>query len=80
MLHFITDIRSDKEPDILTPNRFKRLLIVSLEGQLLASYESPSTGWSHELLVKLSQFVPNQWDFCGADALLGEQFVGSTEI
>lgn len=80
MIRFITDIQSQQEPDILTPNRFNRLLIVSLEGQLLAGYNAPMSGWTHDVLVRLSRLFPQQWEYCGADALLGDQFVGSTEI
>ncbi|AUI88858.1 hypothetical protein BS333_21020 (plasmid) [Vibrio azureus] len=80
MIRFITDIKSPQEPDILTPNRFNQLLIVSLEGQLLATYNAPMNGWTHDVLVRLSRLFPQQWGYCGADALLGDQFVGSTEI
>lgn len=80
MIKFITDVRNENEPDILTKVTAQQLLIVSLEGQFLASYCAPSSGWTHELLVRLSHYFPSQWNFCGADALIGEQFVGSTEI
>ncbi|EKA5635821.1 hypothetical protein OKZ62_001725 [Vibrio navarrensis] len=78
-MYFITDIQSEKETDILTGNQLKRLIVVSLEGQLLATYEAPTQGWTHESLVELSDDFPPQWNVCGADAFLGEQIVGSTE-
>ncbi len=80
MIKFITDIQSDSELDILTPNKDKTLLIVSIEGQLLASYTPPSLGWTHSELIRRSRDFPTEWNFCGADALLGEQWVGSTEV
>ena len=80
MLTFITDIKSESEPDILTVNQHKPLLIVSLEGQYLARFNPPNSGWTHQELLLLARSFPDVWDFCGADALLGEQFVGSTEV
>lgn len=79
MITFITEIRNN-EPDILTPCKHERLLVMSIEGQFLNSYEAPREGWTHETLVKLSKVFPDQWAVCGADATLGDQFVGSTEI
>lgn len=80
MIKFITDIRSSNEPDILTPVKHEALMIVSIDGQYLGKFEAPKTGWSHERLCALSDQFPRQWATCGADALLGEQFVGSSEI
>lgn len=80
MIKFITDICQEKEPDILTPVKDKTLLVVSLEGQLLGRYEAPEGGWTHEKLCSLNNIFPEQWQFCGADALIDDQFVGSTEI
>ncbi|MEZ9922318.1 hypothetical protein AB4342_19600, partial [Vibrio breoganii] len=71
MLTFITDIVNENESDLLTDNQHELLLIVSLEGQLLASYEPPLHGWSHERLCELTGSFPQQWEFCGADALIG---------
>ncbi len=80
MLKFITDIQNKKEKDILSSCRFKRLMIVSLDGQYLASYDAPKNGWTHDVLVDLADCFPHEWGVCGADALLGDSFVGSTEI
>jgi hypothetical protein len=79
MIKFITDIQGN-EPDILTQHKHKRLLIVSIEGQYLNSYEPPRLGWTHEALTKLAALFPTEWNYCGADAMLGDQFVGSTEV
>ncbi|MEZ9698822.1 hypothetical protein AB4455_12045 [Vibrio sp. 10N.261.46.E12] len=78
-IKFITD-RQGSEPDILTPNQHKKLMIISDEGQSLRTYNAPSSGWTHDTLVKLSDFFPPQWNVCGAEAWLGEQWIGSTEI
>ncbi|EGR0468618.1 hypothetical protein BC355_17615 [Vibrio cholerae] len=81
MLVFITDTQSNRtEPDILADVRFKRLIIVSLEGQFLSAYNAPRQGWTHHILESLAHSFPNQWEICGADAYIGEQWVGSTEI
>ncbi|GAD91268.1 hypothetical protein VHA01S_080_00080 [Vibrio halioticoli NBRC 102217] len=80
MLTFITDIVNPKEPDLLANNQHETLLIISLEGQLLGRYTPPKGGWSHETLCDLAECFPQQWEFCGADALIGQCFVGSTEI
>lgn len=77
---FITDIVHSSEPDLLSGNQHQTLLIVSLEGQLLGRYAPPKNGWSHKRLCELATTFPHQWDFCGADAILGTQFVGSTEV
>ena len=80
MIDFITDRMSHSEPDILYSVRYERLLIISLEGQLLGSYQPPVDGWTHSSLVELLKCFPEEWDICGADAVVGEQWVGSTEI
>ena len=80
MLTFITDRRNESEPDLLTNNRQNTLLIVSLEGQWLAQFEPPATGWTHQALNELVPSFPLEWDFCGADALLCEKWIGSTEV
>lgn len=80
MIKFITDIQHKDEPDLLSNVSNKRLMIVSIEGQLLATYNAPTIGWTHELLVRLTRYFPSEWGYCGAEALLGEQWVGSTEI
>lgn len=80
MLKFITDIKNKNEPDFLNKREFKTLMIVSLEGQLLGRYDAPEKGWTYRVLIELSHTFPPQWSVCGADALIGEQFVGSTEI
>ncbi|NGZ66575.1 hypothetical protein G6Z92_06195 [Vibrio aestuarianus subsp. cardii] len=77
---FITDQINENEPDILTANKNYPLLIVSLDDQLLERFEAPETGWTHNTLVAMSKQFPIQWNICGADALLGEQWVGSTEV
>jgi len=79
MFTFITNNHNACEPDILTINQHKPLLIVSLEGQWLARYNPPSSGWTQQTLQLLSHSFPEQWAFCGAEALLGEHPVGVIE-
>jgi 5'-deoxynucleotidase len=80
MIKFITDIQHKSEPDILTPNKHHPLLIISLEGQLLKTFQPPKQGWTHEILCSLNRHLLQEWLICGADAYLLEQWVGSTEV
>ena len=47
MLKFITDVR-DNEPDILSVVKNETLMIISIDGQLLQTFEAPEEGWEHE--------------------------------
>lgn len=79
MICFITNQLND-EKDILTPVMTRPLLILSTEGQLLARFDSPATGWTHHALCQMNIVFEPAWSFCGADAYLGEQWVGSSEV
>ncbi len=79
MLTFITD-QQRNEPDILSPVKHCSLFLLSLEGQFLARYEAPHTGWTHQALCQMNTLFEPAWTYCGVDAFLGEQWVGSTEI
>jgi 5'-deoxynucleotidase len=80
MIKFITDILNSNEPDILSPAKHSVLLIISIDHQLLNRFESPVNGWTHEKLCDLNSKYGETWNFCGADAYLGGQWVGSTEV
>lgn len=78
MITFITDQRSG-EPDILSPNKSAPLRIFSLDGIELSCVAAPTGGWTHEDLLgqarSLEHLAQN-----GADAYLGDAWVGSTEV
>lgn len=77
-MKFITDTRAG-EMEILTPaNLFKTLRIVhGDDGQLLFTCVAPQDGWTHEKLCALELPLGDQpW----ADAYLGDEWVGSTEV
>lgn len=80
MITFITNQLTTHEPDILTECKHQNLLVMSLEGQQLALIIAPREGWSHERLCDLNACFPPQWTVCGAEAYLGQQWVGSTEV
>lgn len=75
---FITD-RLPGEPEILAPIRHHSLRIQDLEGKVLANLPCPPGGWTHELLV--GQVETLSLDLReGADAYLGDDWVGGTEV
>ncbi len=80
MIHFITEELSSKEPNILTDVKFNALLIMSLEGQYLARFDAPTTGWTHQSLCNINMLFESAWAYCGVDAYLGNQWVGSSEV
>lgn len=49
MITFITDVRPG-ETNILTSIRYSRLLVTSLEGEVLGSLPAPQQGWTTESL------------------------------
>ncbi|ENN6469979.1 hypothetical protein AB9X29_003780 [Vibrio vulnificus] len=80
MLKFVIDIKSECVPGILSTNKDRDLLITSPEGQFLASYPAPEQGWNRGRLVKQAEKFPPQWQFCGAEAYLGDHWVGSMRV
>lgn len=77
-MHLITDTRRD-EPKLLSALRYERLQIADLDGEELASCPAPESGWTHEGLCE----QVSQLDFdrsMGADAFLGDYWIGSTEV
>lgn len=78
-MKFITDILPG-EPDLLTTSViFNPLQIVDLfdKTDVLFEYPPPVAGWTHEELGALN--IPLE-RLQGADAYLGETWVGSTEV
>lgn len=80
MLTFVTDIQTTHEPDILATVKDKPLLLLTIDGQLLARYEAPQGGWTHLALCRMNRFIMPAWSELNIDAFLGEQWVGSSEI
>ncbi len=78
MLHLVTD-QKPGEPDILSPIKHEALEIRSLSGQVLRTEPAPAAGWTHEMLVSVAT-VNEELTREGADAYLGGQWVGSTEV
>jgi hypothetical protein len=80
MIIFATEKRHRNEPDILKTHKHQNLLITSPEGQRLALFIAPEKGWTHQSLCDLNANFPPQWEFCGAQAYLGEQWIGSNQL
>lgn len=78
MLSLVTDQRPG-EPELLSTVKHLALEIRSLAGNVLATVTAPVSGWTHEQLVAVAmrqEAITRD----GADAYLGAQWVGSTEI
>lgn len=79
MIHLVTDVGC-AEPDILMPGRGQPLLIKNLEGDLLQTIPAPELGWSHRQLMDETSKLSAQFTNQGADAFLGSEWIGSTEV
>ncbi|EMA8657040.1 hypothetical protein EHJ13_22135 [Cronobacter dublinensis] len=75
MITYITD-QQYGEPDILTLHQYETLIISSLAGKELLKVAAPETGWTHEALCAIQPAESEE----AADAYLGAQWVGSTEV
>lgn len=56
--------------------KHERLLILSPDNQYLAAFEAPKSGWNPQQLKRHQANFPQEWDFCGANAYLGEKCIG----
>ena len=79
MLYFVTDCRPG-EPCIIQGHERAPLIVKSLLGEELLKLV-PEQPWTHERLIALPlQELLGEALEGGADAYLGEQWVGSTEV
>lgn len=77
---FVTDVR-EGESDILSGNENKTLSVVNLDGGLITEIVPINGPWTHEKLCSIADKLDSLGlTQEGADAFLGEQWVGSTEI
>lgn len=79
MITFITDCRGDNEREILPGVAAKPLILKTLKGKPLVAIPSPAGGWSHNTLQSLSETLTS-FTAEGADAYIGAEWVGSTEV
>lgn len=79
MLTFVTDM-NEGEPDILDGHEHSDLVIKNLQGDILLILAA-SEPWTHEKLIalELGQMI-GQGLSDGADAYLGDNWIGSTEV
>lgn len=78
MICFITDTRSG-EPEILPQLVHDTLTIRDLAGAIIGCKSAPDGGWTHDRLVAEAE-AHAHITVEGANAYLGEQWVGSTEV
>ncbi len=84
LVTFITDVQGD-EPEILNEILARETLkIVSIfdRNEVFFECAAPEEGWTHEALCTVDapqEVVKKAWDQ-GADAYLGKEWVGSTEV
>lgn len=80
MIKIITDIKPG-ETDILSAVKHEKLVVTNLDKKTLASYSPPTNGWTTSVLwYVVEHVIPESLVDKGADAYLGEQWVGSTEV
>jgi len=78
MICFITDVW-EGEPDILQAVQGEPLQVYGLDGGLIDTIPAPVGGWTHDGLTNQAErLTPKTRD--GADAYLGSQWVGGTEV
>ncbi|MBF6615556.1 MAG: hypothetical protein ITG07_02405 [Candidimonas sp.] len=77
-LNFITDVRGN-EPDLLAATKHLTLKIRDLDGATIKTIPAPATGWTHDRLLAIAA-RHEDLVFEGADAYLGDCWVGSTEV
>lgn len=83
MIKFITDTRAG-EPEFDKMVFQNDLLITELDGKPIKTVPAPTDGWTHEILERLAEKLYEEEGHSsminGADAYLGTQWVGSTEV
>lgn len=78
-MYFVTDTRPG-EPDVLSGLENETLRVISMDGVLLVEIK-PDLPWTHERLAGLPlRDLAGEMLDDGADAYLGNKWVGSTEV
>lgn len=77
-MHFITDIKNG-EVDILSDIMQNDLIFRDLDDRAIATIPAPPTGWSHEALTQEGNALSEKLKQ-GANAYLGQSWVGGTEV
>ena len=78
-MHFITDVQGN-EPELLTPSlatQTLRILVQSASDYPPIEFPAPEGGWTHQQLCDLHLGLPER---ACADAYLGMEWIGSTEV
>lgn len=78
MITFVTDTK-EGETDLLGDTRKQPLVVLALDGSLITEIGPPLNGWTHEALENQANIL-SQKTRQGAEAFLGNTWVGSTEV
>ncbi|EOG8381080.1 MULTISPECIES: hypothetical protein [Pseudomonas] len=77
-MHLVTD-QQPGEPNIISGSEHQPLEIRSLTGSIIKQLQAPATGWSHDSLIEVAARQHELYRD-GADAYLGNEWIGSTEV
>lgn len=77
-ISLVTDVMPG-EPDILSPVKHCALIITDFDGDKIKDIPAPAGGWTHEALMALAETVSIPAGD-GANAHLGDCWIGSTEV
>jgi len=78
-MHFITDVQGN-EPELLTPSlatQTLHIIVQSVSDYPPIEFPAPEGGWTHQQLCDLHLGLPER---ACADAYLGMEWIGSTEV
>lgn len=87
MISFVTDILAPGESCLLDGVTHADMTIRALSGECIATFAAPSPGgWTHAEALRVNELIhqePRMREALrvnGADAYIGEQWVGGTEV
>lgn len=87
MISFVTDILTPGEHCLLEGIAHKEMTIRTLSGEHIATFPAPSSvGWTHAEVLRINEKVQSTPVILqklrrnGADAYVGDQWIGSTEV
>ncbi len=79
VINVVTDCRPG-EPDIILGREFEPLLVVREDGELVKKVLAPEGGWTRIKIVLCPALTVVSEDVYCFDALLGDTWIGSTEV
>lgn len=76
-IRLVVDRWNESEPDILTAVKHQHLTVTDLDWKLIFWVPAPACGWTEKVLIDATDPIDAP---LGADAFVGQQWVGSTEV